>query len=181
MVPSNYPPRIGQGDSILIQINEDSNFSDWPNPNLSATDQDGALGPLTWVLETAPLHGEAMVSGTGSQPDVFEYRPDANYTGSDSFVVKVYDSGDPNAEDSILVQVSVLPVDDAPVFTSTTSGIAVKDFLFEYNATCVDADGQESIVVSVLSPLPSWVTFVDEGNGSARFSGTPGEFGVGRT
>ena len=179
VVPSNYPPRIGQGDSILIQINEDSNFSDWPNPNLSATDQDGALGPLTWVLETAPLHGEAMVSGTGSQPDVFEYRPDANYTGSDSFVVKVYDSGDPNAEDSILVQVSVLPVDDAPVFTSTTSGIAVKDFLFEYNATCVDADGQESIVVNVLSPLPAWVTFVDEGNGSARFSGTPGEFDVG--
>ena len=93
VVPSNYPPRIGQGDSILIQINEDSNFSDWPNPNLSANDQDGATGPLTWVLETAPLHGEAMVSGTGSQPGTFEYRPDANYTGSDSFVVKVYDSG----------------------------------------------------------------------------------------
>ena len=31
VVPSNYPPRISQGDSISIQINEDSNFSDWPN------------------------------------------------------------------------------------------------------------------------------------------------------
>ena len=133
---------------------------------------------MTWILATAPLHGEAQVSGVGSQPDVFQYKPDANYTGSDSFVIKVYDSGDPNAEDTILVQVSILPVDDAPVFTSRTAGIAVKDFLFEYNATVYDADEQESIVVNVLSPLPSWVSFVDEGNGSARFSGTPGEFDI---
>jgi len=180
VVPSNYPPRINQGDSISVQINEDSLFSDWPNPSLSATDQDETVGQLTWVLATAPLHGEAQVSGAGSQPDVFQYKPDANYTGSDSFVIKVYDSGDPNAEDTILVQVSILPVDDAPVFTSRTAGIAVKDFLFEYNATVYDADGQESIVVNVLSPLPSWVSFVDEGNGSARFSGTPGEFDIGQ-
>jgi len=179
VVPSNYPPRITQGDSIAVQINEDSNFSDWPNPDISATDQDETLGQLTWALATAPLHGEAIVSGNGTQPDIFQYRPDGNYTGADSFVIKVYDSDDPNAEDSILVQVSILPVDDAPVFTSTTSGIAVKDFPFEYNATAFDADGQESIVVTVLSPLPSWVTFVDEGNGSASFSGTPGEFDVG--
>jgi hypothetical protein len=179
VVPSNYPPRINQGDSISIQINEDSNFSDWPNPDISATDQDGALGQLTWVLATAPLHGEANVSGSGTQPSVFQYRPDGNYTGSDSFVVKVYDSRDPNAEDSILVQVSVLPVDDAPAFTRSTKGIAVKGHPFEYNATIFDADGQEDLNMSVLSPLPSWVTFVDEGNGSARFSGTPDEYDVG--
>ena len=180
VVPSNYPPRINQGGSISVQINEDSLFSDWPSSIISATDQDATSGQLTWVLATDPLHGDAVVSGVGNQPDVFHYKPDGNYTGSDSFVIKVYDSGDPNAEDSILVQVSILPIDDAPVFKTTTAGIAVKDFLFEYNATAFDADGQESVVITVLSPLPSWVTFVDEGNGSARFSGTPGEFDVGQ-
>ena len=69
-----------------------------------------------------------------------------------------------------------MPVDDAPVFTSTTSGIAVKDFLFEYNATCVDADGQESIVVNVLSPLPSGLPLSTRVTAVPVFSGTPREF-----
>ena len=74
---------------------------------------------------------------------------------------------------------TVLPVDDAPAFTSSTKGIAVNGHPFEYNASLFDADGQEDLNISVLSPLPSWVTFVDEGNGSARFSGTPDEYDVG--
>ena len=95
VVPSNYPPRINQGGSISVQINEDSLFSDWPSSIISAIDQDATSGQLTWVLATAPLHGDAVVSGVGNQPDVFHYKPDGNYTGNDSFVIKVYDSGDP--------------------------------------------------------------------------------------
>ena len=56
----------------------------------------------------------------------------------------------------------------------------MKDYPFEYNATVYDADGNQSLTVSVLSPLPSWVSFVDEGNGSARFTGTPTEYDEGQ-
>ena len=180
VVPANYPPRIAQGDSIAVQINEDSNYSDWPDIGLSATDQDGVLGQLNWILDTAPAHGSVNLSGSGFSPGVLQYKPDANYTGQDSFVIRVRDSGDVNAQDSIEVQVSVLPLDDAPIFTSSTTGIAVKDYPFEYNATVYDADGNQSLTVSVLSPLPSWVSFVDEGNGSARFTGTPTEYDEGQ-
>jgi hypothetical protein len=176
VVPANYPPSIDQGDSIAIQVDEDSNFTDF---SISATDQDETIGQLSWVLGTDPSHGSVNVSGNGLAPGVLQYKPDANYSGTDSFVINVFDSGDPNAQDSITVQVSVLPLDDAPVFTSSTKGIAVKGHPFEYNATVFDADGQESLAISILSPLPAWVTFVDEGNGSARFSGTPDEYDVG--
>ena len=176
VVPANYPPRIVQGDSIAVQVDEDSNFTDL---SISATDQDETIGQLSWALGTNPSYGTVNISGNGLAPGVLQYKPDANYSGTDSFVINVFDSGDPNAQDSITVQVSVLPLDDAPVFTSSTKGIAVRDYPFEYNATVFDADGQESLVISVLSPLPTWVTFVDEGNGSARFSGTPSEYDVG--
>ena len=93
VVPTNYPPRIVQGDSIAVQINEDSNYSDWPDIGLSATDQDGVLGQLTWILDTAPAHGSVNLSGSGFSPGVLQYKPDANYTGQDSFVIRVRDSG----------------------------------------------------------------------------------------
>ncbi|MDC0156580.1 Ig-like domain-containing protein [Verrucomicrobia bacterium] len=177
VVPTNYPPSIVQGSSITIQVNEDSDFTDI---SVSATDQDETVGQLSWVLGTAPANGTANVSGNGTVPSVLQYKPDANFTGADSFVINVFDSGDPNAQDSITIQVAVLPLDDAPAFTSATKGIAVRGHQFEYNATVFDADGQESLVISVLSPLPDWVTFVDDGNGSARFYGTPSEYDVGQ-
>jgi hypothetical protein len=104
------------------------------------------------------------------------YVPDGNFSGFDSFVLQVYDSGDLNASDSIVITVNVLPLEDDPVFRTLTSGVAVKDNLFDYSIKVVDEDLDSKITISSLVALPSWVTLRDDGNGSARLWGTPNQY-----
>ncbi|MBT5717051.1 MAG: tandem-95 repeat protein, partial [Opitutae bacterium] len=116
------------------------------------------------------------VAGTGNSPSSLLYVPDGNFSGSDSFVLKVFDSGDINASDSIVITVNVLSLEDDPVFRTLTSGVAVKDNLFDYSIKVVDEDLDSNITISSLVPLPSWVTLRDDGNGSARLWGTPNQY-----
>ena len=78
---------------------------------LNATDLEGDT--LTWSIDTAANQGTAGITPptTGNSTGV-TYMPNANYFGSDSFVVKVDDgNGDSN---TITVNVTVQPVNDAP-------------------------------------------------------------------
>ncbi|MBZ4422496.1 Calx-beta domain-containing protein [Myxococcus sp. RHSTA-1-4] len=84
---------------------------------LTAFDADGDL--LTWTLVDPPAHG--TLSGTLPSP---LYRPEANYTGPDSFTFQANDG----MEDSPLAvaTVTVTPVNDAPTvrITSPAHGAA---------------------------------------------------------
>jgi len=179
VIPSNYPPVISEGSTFPTSVNEDSSLSNWGNLNLLATEQDSTIGVLSWVISTNPLNGTAIVSGTGNLPNTLSYVPDGNFSGNDSFVLTVFDSGDLNASDSISINLNVNPQPDNPVFKSLTSGVAVKDNLFDYSILVFDADLDANITISSLVPLPSWATLVDEGNGSARLSGTPDQYDLG--
>ena len=115
---------------------------------------------LAWSILTPPIYGNASVSGIGSSPSSLIYVPDGNFTGFDSFDLKVHDSGDPNASDIINVQINVISQPDNPIFTSLTSGIAVKDYMFDYNITSYDADADSNLSITNLVSLPSWLNFV---------------------
>jgi hypothetical protein len=127
-------------------------------------------------VASPPSTGNVTVSGTGNSPSSLLYVPDGNFSGADSFVLQVYDSGDLNASDSIIITVNVLPLEDDPVFRTFTSGVAVKDNLFDYSIKVVDEDLDSNITISSLVPLPSWLTLIDDGNGSARLWGTPNQY-----
>ena len=86
-------------------------------PPLTVTDPDSS-NVLTWSLATLPSSGLATVNGTGSSLLAFTYSPTLNFVGTDSFVVQVDDG---NATDSIMVNVLVDPVDDAPVIDQGTN------------------------------------------------------------
>ncbi len=73
---------------------------------LTGSDVDG--NPLTYTILTQPSHG--TLTGPGTSPN---YRPAANYFGSDSFTFKVND-GVVDSEVAT-VAITVLPVDDSPV------------------------------------------------------------------
>lgn len=176
VIPNNYPPVISEGSTFFTSVNEDSSISDWGNLNLVATEQDTTFGILSWKVESPPNGGNVTVSGTGDSPSSLLYVPDGNFSGSDSFVLKVYDSGDINASDSIIITVNVLPLEDDPVFRTVSSGVAVKDNLFDYSIKVVDEDLNSTVTISSLVPLPSWVTLRDDGNGSARLWGTPDQY-----
>jgi hypothetical protein len=176
VIPDNYPPVISEGSTFLTSVNEDSSLSNWGNLNLLATEQDSTLGVLSWKVESSPNRGNVTVAGTGYSPSSLLYVPDGNFSGFDSFVLQVYDSGDLNASDSIVITVNVLPLEDDPVFRTLTSGVAVKDNLFDYSIKVVDEDLDSKITISSLVALPSWVTLRDDGNGSARLWGTPNQY-----
>jgi hypothetical protein len=74
-------------------------------------------------------------------------------------------------------EVSLL-LNTVPQFTSTPSICDTVGNLYTYNITTVDpdityGDSVDLIVVSP-APLPSWMSFVDNGDGTGVLSGTPG-------
>lgn len=114
--PTNEAPVITQGGSIARTMDEDGAPTDF-SVNLGATD-DAALSQLTWRLKTQAGNGSASVSGNGGSPTV-DYQPNANWSGSDSFVAQVVDAG--GLVDNIRVDVTVRPRNDAPTNTTQPS------------------------------------------------------------
>jgi len=84
---------------------EDTSFSG----TLTVTDPEGIATP-NFTIDTQASNGSAsIVSSSG----LWQYTPDINYSGTDSFTVKVTDDLGNNATQSI--SLTVTPVDDAPV------------------------------------------------------------------
>lgn len=92
------------------------------------------------------------------------------HVGEHSFRIKVEDSADASAteEHSIVVE----NVNDLPVFTSQMEHQLTEDTLFEIIITAIDVDAGDSLSFSIAN-LPSWLTFVDNGNGTSSISGLP--------
>jgi formylglycine-generating enzyme required for sulfatase activity len=116
---SNQAPVIAEGASVNVILSEDSA----PTPfslTLHATDADGdAIG--WWVL-TPASHGTATEIGSGTSLPVV-YQPGANFNGSDSFVMQAYDPW--GAKTSITVNVTIQPVNDAPVANAQFVSVAI--------------------------------------------------------
>ena len=109
-------PVIAQGSFLSVTMSEDSKPDAWEVPTISAFDLQG--DELSWSLSGKPLHGTAVVSGTGSRPDTLLYEPNSDYSGSDSFLVRVSDG---TAFASILINVTIAEVNDAPVFAQDSA------------------------------------------------------------
>src|SRR6185369_17597840 len=106
VVAVNDPPVITEGDSTTVNMSEDGS----PTPfslTLHATDVDS--GTLTWSITSAASHGTATASGTGLSKAI-GYTPNANYNGTDSFVVQVSDGS--GGTDTITVNVNIAAVND---------------------------------------------------------------------
>ena len=103
-------PIITEGSSIAVSMDEDGSPVDF-ELTLNVTDANGG-DSHTWSILTAPSHGVASVDGTGASVEV-DFSPTADWNGSDDFVVAVEDQD--GFSDSITVNVTVDPVNDAPV------------------------------------------------------------------
>ncbi len=108
----NDAPEILEGDAVTVSMSEDGTPTAF-NLTLNAVDIDG--GALTWSISASASHGMAsMVSG-----DTLSYAPNANYNGSDSFVVQVSDGN--GGVDTITVNVTIDAVNDTPEITEGAS------------------------------------------------------------
>ncbi|WP_341495961.1 Ig-like domain-containing protein [Photobacterium damselae subsp. damselae] len=173
--PDNKPPVIvdinGQpiGDDLSVEVAEDSSI----NGQLTATDADGDDLTFELVDGSEPTNGQVTVNPDGS----WEYVPNPDFNGEDSFTVVVDDGN--GGTDTITVTVNVTPVNDAPigedVSVETQEETAVTGQL---TATDVDGDnltfkpGSDPTNGSVtVNPDGSWEYVPNpEFNGEDRFT-----------
>ena len=90
----------------FYEVNEDDVLSVSLEDGLLQNDT-GGVSPIVEVLST-PQHGVAVVDPEGS----FQYTPDPEFSGTDSFQYRVTDGRDSPAA---TVHLEVVPVDDPPV------------------------------------------------------------------
>ncbi|MBN2006662.1 MAG: tandem-95 repeat protein [Anaerolineae bacterium] len=143
----NVPP-MAQNDSYVVS--EDISLVIAPLQGVLANDTDLNEDPLTAVLNTGPANGLLTLRADGS----LIYTPTHNFYGNDSFTYHAYDGlADSN---EATVQITVMPVNDPPVFTSTPVLSAVIDQPYTYLITVDDPDGD---ALAFTAPtLPAWLT-----------------------
>jgi len=156
-VVPNTPPVIAEGDALTLTLFEDGGPL---TTTLHAIDTD----PLRWDLGAPPLHGTAIVSGTGPA-QVITYTPAVNDDGRDSFVVRVAD--DYGGMDAITVTVLITPVNDAPVLAPIGPQAVDEGALLTFTVSASDPDG-DPLTFSA-APLPPGALLA-----GGVFSWTPG-------
>jgi len=111
------------------------------------------------------------------------YTPAANANGSATITVTLSDDGSntPPSVNTSAAQtfvINVTAVNDPPSFTSSPSTSITQGSLYTYDIVTVDPDTGDTLVIEA-STLPVWLTFTDNGNGTATLSGTPANSDVG--
>ena len=130
---------------------------------ISASDVDG--DSLTFTVTGAPGNGSVSLNpATGS----FTYSPNANYNGSDSFVITISDGN--GGTTTSLVNIGVTPVNDAPVASNlnltTDEGVPVNGAI-----SASDPDG-DTLSYSILSAPANGGVSLNAATGT--FTYTPG-------
>jgi len=144
----NDAPVISQGAGPLSKTVSEDGTATWTSAELSATDADTAASSLTWSVSSQASNGTATVTGSGASPAAFTYAPNANFNGSDSFVVRVSDG---SLSDTITVNVTVSDVNDAPVITqgaSLTIVVAEDATLSSSGVAATDSDAGDVLTWS---------------------------------
>ena len=141
---------FNQGDAVTL--NAGAAFDDPDDDTLSFL----ASG-LPASLSIDPASG--LVTGNLTNADAA--------AGPDyAVVVTADDSRGGTADDNFTITVN-----SAPVFTSTPVTAVIERDVYSYSITATDADGDALTITAPI--LSAWLTFVDNGNGTATLSGMP--------
>ncbi len=136
--PIDDPPVIDQGAGPLAQTIDEDNSPTAFSLTLTATDNDTPAIGLSWSISSAASNGVAAPAGDGSgTSEAISYTPNANFNGSDSFTVQVFDGASP---DTITVNVTIDPRNDAPVINPVGAQNGTEGQLVTINPVVVDPD-----------------------------------------
>lgn len=117
--------------------------------------------PTPTISKTGPLPAGVTLSPSG----VLSGTPAAGTGGSYTITIRASNGVSPNATQSF-----TLTVDQSPALTSASSATFTTGTAGVFRVT---ASGYPTPALSETGALPSGVTFVDQGNGTAFLSGTP--------
>ncbi|UWZ96982.1 tandem-95 repeat protein [Vibrio splendidus] len=139
-------------DVVSASVPEDTLL----NGQLTATDANNDL--LTFSVESGPSNGSLTLNEDGS----WQYTPDANYNGPDSFEVIVTD--ETGLTDTLTVTIDVTPVNDAPVTEPEGRSLFEDQFISgSINATDVDQPAGEPLVFTT-DTLVEGLTLNEDGS-----------------
>jgi|GEM_PF-1820053 len=146
-----------------------------PAPGVLHNDHDPEGGSLEADLVSDASHGTLALSETGA----FEYTPDADFTGTDTFMYCCCDDG-PNYSNAVTVTIVVEAVNEAPVAVSngysTTEGIALSVAAPGVLGNDTDADG--NALTAHLVTGVSFGTLVLSANGGFVYTPAEGFAGI---
>ncbi|WP_276469579.1 Ig-like domain-containing protein [Photobacterium damselae] len=148
VTPTNDAP---VGEDVSAETQEDTAVTG----QLTATDVDG--DNLTFKPGTNPENGSVTVSPDGS----WEYVPNTDFNGEDSFTVVVDDGN--GGTDTITVTVNVTPTNDAPV-GEDVSAETQEDTAVTGQLTATDVDGDNLTFKPGTNPENGSVTVSPDGS-----------------
>ncbi|MEP2771607.1 MAG: putative Ig domain-containing protein [Fulvivirga sp.] len=135
--------------------------------NITTTDPDaGDTRTITatllpnWLALTDNGNGTATLSGT----------PDNGDLGANPVVLLVKDVANASSEQPFTINVD--NANDPPAFNSSPIITGTEDQLYTYSISTSDPDAGDTRTISALS-IPSWLTLLDNGDGTAELTGTP--------
>lgn len=124
--------------------NEDT-VLDVAAPGIFANDTDNEGGPFSVILNVPPSHGILLINDDGS----INYKPHANFNGTDSFVYRIDDTGGLESNPAT-VTIIVNPVNDAPTIsltTPSTQSVQYSDPIAEIGTSASDVDTESSLSI----------------------------------
>ena len=156
--PASVAITVNAANSAPVAVN-DSFATDEDTPlvfDMRLNDSDAETGVLVATVQSAPQHGRVVARGDGA----FEYVPDANYNGADSFTYRVSDG----ALDSNIatVNLTVRAIDDAPVLSPIADQQVNEGQTLTLALTASDVDAGDTLVFS-LDSAPAGATLTPAG------------------
>lgn len=165
-------------DAITVApIQEDAALQSIPLTGITAGPQETQDLTVTVESDKPALFETLNVVYTSPQTTgTIRLKPKANANGTAQVTVTVTDNGlgSPAPNVNFIKRsftLTIQPVNDAPVFTSTPVISVTVGELYQYAIEVTDADNE---TIALTAPVkPAWLALTSEGNGKARLKGTP--------
>lgn len=150
---TNADPVITEGDSLDWTLPEDASVR---QVTFNASDPEN--NSLTWSISAQASKGTAEIIGNfrGNTQNI-NYTPNANENGADSFIVTVDDGN--GGSDTIMVNVTISPVNDAPVIAAIDDQVTLESQPFSLPLSISDVD-QDDLTVGLKNNQPDWLSIV---------------------
>jgi len=170
--PPNAPPTLSGISNQATLVNTPITVS------FTISDAETSLDSLTLskASSNAALLPEAnIVFGGSGAIRAAQLTPAAGMTGTATITLTVND-GELSASDSFILAVGA---NSPPEFTSSPVATATAGAQYIYNITATDPDASDTL--SITAPTkPSWLTIMDNGDGTAVLSGVPQDSDAGQ-
>jgi len=168
--PVQDPPIITDGTNPVDTIYETTPEDTPINIVIIATDADGDNLDVVNAIN-GPSNGS--ISGINDNDTAFTYTPDPGFVGNDTVSIVVCDNGAPTMCDTVVVIITVTPVNDMPVISADTIyETTPEDIPITICISVSDADGDTLDITSSFNG-PTNGTVSGIGNGDTCFTYTP--------